>query len=146
MKRKKEHLPKEKKLFFNKKLAIVSIFLVAVIVLGFLFVQVFLQNPEVKFSFNATIVDQLGGEFPNSDFNKTGEVSNILHSAGFNVSYHEANSVDVAFYEGFARYNYGIIVLRAHFATREGEAIVDLFSSEEFSMYRYVSELSLIHI
>ncbi len=140
MKRKKEQLSKEKKLFFNKKLAIVSIVLVTIIVLGFLLVQIFLQNPEVKFSFNAAIVDQLGGEFPNSDFNETGIVSDILHDAGFNVSYHKGNTVNVAFYKGFARYNYGIIVLRAHFATREGETIVDLFSSEEFSMYKYASE------
>ncbi len=140
MKRKKEQLSKEKKLFLNKKSAIASVVLIAIIVLGFLLVQIFLQNPEAKFSFNATIVDQLEVEWPNSDFNETGIVSDILTGAGFNVSYNEGDSVDVAFYKGLARYNYGIIVLRAHFATREGETIVDLFSSEEFSMSRYVSE------
>jgi hypothetical protein len=140
MKQKKKQIAKEKKLFSNKKLAIILVVLLAIIVLGFLFVQIFLQAPEVKFSFNAAIVDQLGEEFPNPYYNETGVVSNILKGAGFNVSYHEGNTIDVAFYKGLARYNYGIIILRAHFATREGETIVDLFSSEEFSMYRYVSE------
>ncbi|MDI6905715.1 MAG: hypothetical protein QMD13_09600 [Candidatus Bathyarchaeia archaeon] len=139
MKRKKEKGPQEKKLFSSKKLIIISI-LVAAIVLGFVLSSVLLQTQEAEFSFEATIIDQLGEEFPNSEFNETGVVASILKSAGFNTSYHRSETIDVTFYKGLAKYNYGIIILRAHSATREGETIVDFFTSEKFNVNKYVSE------
>jgi len=140
MKKKKEHIPKEKKLFSNKKLAILSIALVAVIVSGLLLYRIFLQTSEVKFSFKAAIIDQLGEEFPNSEFNETGAVAGILKNAGFNVTYHRSETINVVFYMGLAKCNYGIIIMRAHAAIREGETIVDFFTSEEYSTDRYVRE------
>jgi hypothetical protein len=140
MKKRKQEIPQEKKLFSNKQLITISIALAAIIVLGFLLSRFLLQTQEVKFSLKAAIIDQLGEEFHNSDFNDTGIVANILKNAGFNVSYHRSETVNVTFYKGLAKYNYGIIILRSHSATRKGETIVDFFTSEEFRADKYVSE------
>jgi len=140
MRKRKQKIPQEKKLFSNKQLITISIALAAIIVLGFLLSGFLLQTQEVKFSLKAAIIDQLGEEFHNSDFNDTGIVANILENAGFNVSYHRSETVNVTFYKGLAKYNYGIIILRSHSATRKGETMVDLFTSEEFSEYEHVSE------
>jgi len=140
MKKRKEKIPQERKLFSKKQLIIISSALVAMIVLGFVISSFLLQTQEVEFSLKAAIIDQLGKEFPNSDFNKTGVVASILEGAGFNVSYHKSKTVNVNFYKGLAKHNYGLIILRSHSATREGETIVDFFTSEEFSLYKHVSE------
>jgi len=137
MKRKKEHFPREKKLFSNKQLIIAAV-IVATIVLGFLVSAFLLQTQEVKFSSKAAIIDQLGKDLPNTEFNET--VASLLESNGFNVSYHRSESVNVTFYKGLAKYNYGMIILRAHSALRTGETIVDFFTSEEYSEDKYVSE------
>jgi len=137
MKRKKEHFPQEKKLFSNKQL-IIAMVIVATIALGFLVSAFLLQTREVKFSSKATIIDQLGEDLPNTEFNET--VASLLENNGFNVSYHRSESVDVTFYKGLAKYNYGMIILRAHSALRTGKTIVDFFTSEEYSEDKYVSE------
>jgi len=140
MKKRKEKVLQEKKLFSSKKLIIISFALAVIIVFGFLLSSFLLQTREVKFSLKAAIIDQLGEEVQNYDFNETGVVANILKNAGFNVSYYESKTVNVTFYKGLATYNYGIIILRAHSATREGETIVDFFTSEKFNVYKHVSE------
>jgi len=140
MKKRKEKVLQEKKLFSSKKLIIISIALAVIIVFGFLLSSFLLQTREVKFSLKAAIIDQIGRQFPNSDFSETGVVTSILKSAGFNVSYHRSETVTVDFYKGLAKYNYGIIIVRGHSATREGKTIVDFFTSEEFSPYEHVSE------
>jgi len=138
MKRKKEKVPQEKKLFSNKQL-IMAMVLVATIALGFLISAFLLQTREVKFSSKAAIIDQLGKDFPNTEFNET--VASLLENNGFNdVSYHRSESVNVTFYKGLAKYNYGVIILRAHSALRKGETIVDFFTSEEYSENEHVSE------
>ena len=138
MKRKKEKVPQEKKLFSNKQLIIIAMVIIATIVLGFLVFAFLLQTQEVKFSSKAAIIDQLGKDLPNTEFNET--VASLLESNGFNVSYHRSESVNVTFYKGLAKYNYGVIILRAHSALRKGETIVDFFTSEEYSEDKYVSE------
>jgi len=137
MKRKKEQLSQEKKLFSNKQL-IMAMVLVVTIVLGFLISAFLLQTREVKFSSRAAIIDQLGEDFPNTEFNET--VTSLLENNGFNVSYHSSESVNVTFYKELAKYNYGIIIFRAHSALRKGETMVDFFTSEEYSEDKYVSE------
>jgi len=139
MKKRKEKIPQEKKLFSNKHLIIISFALISIIVLGLLS-SFLLQTREVEFSLKAAIIDQLGDEAQNSDFNETGVVANILKNTGFDVSYYESKTVNVNFYKGLAGYNYGIIILRAHSAAREGETIVDFFTSEEFNGDEHVSE------
>lgn len=140
MKKRKEKIPQERKLFSNKQLIIISFALVAIIIFGFIISSFLLQTQEVKFSLKAAIIDQLGDEFQNSDFSETGVVASILKNAGFNVSYHRSETVNVNFYKGLARYNYGIIILRSHSATRKGESIVDFFTSEIFNEHRYEDE------
>jgi len=137
MKRKKEKV-KQEKLFSNRQLIIISVVMATIIVLGFILYS--LQTQEVEFSLKAAIIDQLGEEFPSSDFNATGTVADILKDAGFNVSYHRSETINVAFYKGLVKYNYGIIILRTHSATREGETIVDFFTSEEYSANKYGDE------
>jgi len=137
MKRKKEKI-KQEKLFSNRQLIIISVIMATIIVLGFILYS--LQTQEVEFSLKAAIIDQLGEEFPNSDFNATGTVADILKDTGFNVSYHRSETINVAFYKGLTKYNYGIIILRTHSATREGETIVDFFTSEGYSANKYGDE------
>jgi hypothetical protein len=145
MKSKKKQIPKERKLFSNRKLAILVIALVAVIVSGFLLFQFLLKAPEVEFSFKAAIIDQVGDAYPSSpssarEFNET--VTNLLEKANFTVSYHRSQSITVDFYKGLAKGNYGLIILRAHSALRQGESFVDFFTSEEFeedNTYAYVT-------
>ena len=139
MGKRKAAVLKEKRRFSNKQLVILSIISASIIVLGSVLSFLLLQKP-IKFSLNAAIIDQLGEEFQSSEFNETGVVASILKSVGFNVSHHKSETINVAFCKGLARYNYGIIIMRTHSATRLNETIVDLFTSEEFSERDYVSE------
>jgi len=133
MKRRKKIRRKRK--IIDKKL-IFSTGIIAVIVLGLICYRVFFQNSEIKFSLKAAIIDQLGKHFPNFEFNDTvnGEVPELLNDAGFSVSYHASESINVTFYKGLAEYNYGLIILRAHSALRnQTPPVVDLFTSENYT-------------
>lgn len=134
---KKKEVLKEKRRFSNKQLAMVSIIFVSIIVLGSVLSFLLLQNP-TKFSLNAAIIDQLGKECKNQEF--VDNVTNILEAAGFNVTYHESKNVNVNFFKGLAKYNYGITILRTHSALRENKSIVDFFTSEEYVGNKYVEE------
>jgi hypothetical protein len=149
MKKKKEQTPKEKKPFIDKRLVVISVALVSIVVLGFLFYQTFMQSPKVEFSFKAAIIDQIGENLPSSpesarEFNET--VTRILESAGFNVSYHKSESITVKFYKELAKYNYGLIILRVHSALRAGETEIDFFTSERFeeNFYRDMQDKGLL--
>jgi hypothetical protein len=132
MKRRKRISKKSK--ILDKKL-IFSIAIIAIVVGGLVCYKVFFQNsPEIKFSLRAAIIDQLGKDIPNSEFNST--VADLLVRGGFpatSVFYHRSEDVTVDFYGGLANYNYGIIILRAHSALREGQTTVDLFTSENYT-------------
>jgi len=137
MKRRKK-IPKKRKIL-DKKL-IFSTGIIAVIVLGLLYYKVSFKTPEIKFSMRAAIIDQLGRDFPNSEFNDTenGRVAKLLRNYGFDVSYHPSENIDIAFYRGLAKYDYGLIILRAHSALREDNqtgapVAVDLFTSENYT-------------
>lgn len=140
MSKRKEDALKEKKRFSKRELAIFSIIFISIIILGSIVSLRLLQNP-ISFSLDAAIVDQLGGEFPSSKFNETGIVADLLKSAGFDVCYHGSETIDVAFYKGLAKYDYGIIIIRSHLATRVGETTeVDFFTNEKFNLHKHVSE------
>jgi hypothetical protein len=148
MKSKKKQAPEKRKLFSNKKLAILVIALVAVIVSGFLLFQFLLQTPKVEFSFKAAIIDQVGDGYPSSpssarEFNET--VTNLLEKANFTVSYHRSQSITVDFFKGLAKGNYGLIILRAHSALREDETLVDFFTSEEFEEDNTYTDVTVAH-
>lgn len=121
----------------QKKFAIASIILAFVVVLSLV---LFLRTPQqtnVTFSLKAAIIDQLGGEFPNPTF--VSNATDLLKNRGFNVSYFN-ESLNVNFYRGLAKGNYGILILRVHMALREDGSTVDLFTSEEFNESRYRDE------
>jgi hypothetical protein len=125
----------------KKKLITISIILISVIVLAPILYMQFAKTSNIPFSLNAAIVDQLGKEFPNPSFVKN--ATEILETEGFNVTYYN-QTIDVNFYRGLAEGNYGIIILRAHSALREGNSTVDLFTSEEFNdsvPAQYLAEL-----
>lgn len=140
MKKRKEKVLQEKKLFSNKQLILLSFALAAIIILGFLLSSFLLQTQEVKFSLKAAIIDQLGKEFPNPQFKDN--ITAILTAAGFSVAYHKSEELDVNFFKSLAKYNYGIIILRAHSALRDDNSTVDLFTSEPFKEYLHVQELN----
>jgi hypothetical protein len=130
MKRRKKISKKRK--ILDKKFLIFSAGII-IIVLGFISYKVFFQNPEIKFSLKAAIIDQLGfGDTQNPEFNKT--VTKILLDAGFNdVSYHKSETITVNFFQRLAKDNYGVIILRTHSALREDKSTVDLFTSENYT-------------
>ena len=139
MTKKKSKVPQEKPWTPSKKqLITISIILVSIIALASLLSFLFSPKSEAAFSLNAAIVDQLGKEFPNPTF--VNNATDILKSKGFSVT-HYNKTLDVGFFEGLAKYNYGMIILRAHSALREDNSTVDLFTSEEFSDYKYRQKL-----
>lgn len=140
MSRRSKQLPDQRKPLSNKRLVIFSVALAATIIVSFLVFTNYFSNHENRFSLKAAIVDQLGREFPNPDFNETGVISTMLETVGFTVSHFREETISVEFYSKLANGEYGIIILRAHAATREGETIVDFFSSEEYSRSKYVYE------
>jgi len=139
---KKAKIPREgEKRFSNKKLMVILFVVASIIVSGSVLSFWLLQTPkvpEVNFSLKAAIIDQLGKEFPNSQFVRN--VTDVLESRGFNVTYYN-QTIDVNFYKGLVKGNYGIIILRAHSALREDNSTVDIFTSEEFSDNKYLPEL-----
>jgi hypothetical protein len=141
---KRNKVQSQKKEFFsNRRIAMLSVALVAIIVLSFLIFRFFVQPSEVKFSFKAAIIDQIGETYPSStasakEFNET--VTNLLRNAGFSVFYYESKSVTVNFYKELAKNNYGLIILRAHSALRQNETLVDFFTSEEFREDAHIDE------
>jgi hypothetical protein len=128
----KKKISKKKKVADKKLFFLIGI--VTVVVLGLLFYRVFSQTP-IRFSLKAGIIDQLGKDIPNLQFNNT--VAGNLTKEGFNVSYYKSENAKVFFYNELAKLDYGIIILRAHSALREDETTVDLFTSEEYKEYSY---------
>jgi hypothetical protein len=109
-------------------LLLVSVGLVLTLVSAVALLQSPPQTPH--FSLTAGIIDQLGEEIPNPFFVNT--VTTILSNNGFNVTYYNKN-LDVAFFKNLGKYNYGLIILRAHAALRDDGSTVDLFTSEPYS-------------
>jgi hypothetical protein len=135
MKVRKKHAEEEEKLISNRKLAIIATALATVIISAALVSRLFIQPSEPEFSFKAAIVDQIGDTYPSSlesarQFNET--VTRLLISRGFNVTYYPSRNVTVDFYQGLAKHDYGLIILRSHSAVRQNERTVDLFTSELF--------------
>jgi hypothetical protein len=140
MVKKPKNSPK-KTMFGRRRWVIFSAILVFIIILGFVFSSTFLQ-PETKFPLSAVIIDQLAADFPDPSF--VSNVTSTLHNHGFKVTYYN-QTLDVNFFENLAFDNYGLIILRAHFALRNDSATpaVDLFTSEPYdkSSEKYTSEL-----
>lgn len=143
MSKTKAAVSKGKRRFSNKQLMLISAVLTSIIILGLVLSFILLQKPN-KFSLNAAIIDQIGENFPSNstmaqEFNETS--TSILEQAGFSVAYHKRETVTVSFFKELAKRDYGIIILRAHYAKRSSESEVDIFTSEEYrdGVYDYVS-------
>ncbi|MCL6579224.1 MAG: hypothetical protein K6T73_07540 [Candidatus Bathyarchaeota archaeon] len=143
MSKTKTKVSKGNRRFSNKQLMLISAVLASIIILGLVLSFILLQRPN-KFSLKAAIIDQIGENYPSDsemtrEFNETS--TNILEQAGFSVTYHKRETVTVNFFKELAKYDYGIIILRAHYAKRSSETEVDVFTSEEYSegLYDYVS-------
>jgi len=143
MSKTKTKVSKGKRRFSNKQLMLISAVLASIIILGLVLSFILLQRP--KFSLKAAIIDQIGENYPSDsemarEFNETS--TNILEQAGFSVTYHKRETVTVNFFKELAKYDYGIIILRAHYAKRISETEVDIFTSEEYreGLYDYVSK------
>ena len=138
MTKKKKEIPQRKTHMPSKKhLITISIVLTFIIASSSIIFFLFLQSSEVAFSLNAAIIDQLGESSPllsNSTFVE--RVTNILKSQNFTVTYYN-QTLNVNFFRGLAKYNYGIIILRVHSALREDNSTVDLFTSEKYASGKY---------
>ena len=84
----------------------------------------------------AAIVDHLSLTAPNQTFIQT--ATTILEQAGYAVDYYPGEEVTVEFYRNLPTHGYGLIVLRVHSA--RGDLSLSLFTSEFYSMRRYVPE------
>jgi len=110
------------------------VLLVSVFLVSYYLLQKFNQTPE---GLKAAIVDQLSIEqdFANTTF--VDSVTSILTSAGYNVETFSGQEVDVRFYESLSSRGFGVVVLRAHSAVRQGSEYVDLFTSERYVEGKY---------
>lgn len=135
--KKKKATVKEEKQFSDKRVIILSTVLVSIIILGSILFFTLSQTPN-QFSLNAAIIDQLGDHFPNPQF--VNNVTTMLETAGFNVTYHRSIELDVSFFKELAKSNYGVVILRVHSALRDDESTVDLFTSEKFKTSYYLEE------
>ncbi|MGB9740816.1 MAG: hypothetical protein ACPLW5_03505 [Candidatus Bathyarchaeales archaeon] len=131
---------KEEKQPLNKKLLAVSMILAIIIIVGAALFQFFWLNQEgeVKFSLKAAIIDQLSKDFPNKNF--VSNITEMLEEYNFTVTYYNYTQVNVEFFKGLARSNYGIIILRLHSALRIGGSAVDFFTSEPYDPSKYTKE------
>jgi len=80
----------------------------------------------------AAIVDHLS--FRNETKNPTfkNSCTNILETAGFNVTYYPGENVTVDFYRNLAWQDYGLIILRVHSAIIGNGTELGLFTSEHY--------------
>jgi hypothetical protein len=124
---------------------IVVIIVAVVLVAGAISAALLLRTPPQKISFPLTagIIDPLAEEIPNPLFVKN--VTEILETHGFNVTYNNG-TLGVDFFLNLAKYDYGIIILRAHSALRTNNSTVDLFTSEPYdpSLYADLQNTGLL--
>jgi len=144
-KKKKTFVKEPQKGFPNKKLLFISVSIALLIIFCTVAYHFFWGPSDVKFPLRAVIVDQVGANYPSSlgemqRFNQT--VSSLLKNAGFEVRYYGSESVTVNLYRRIIEENYGIIILRAHSATRGDKTLVDFFTSEEYKPGVYSAELN----
>lgn len=107
------------------------------LILAFFLTYSFLHQSNQPSDDNATqpkaaIVDQLS--FKEETKNKTFKqnATNILNTAGFNVTYHRGETVTVDFYRYLSTHGYSLIILRAHSAIMKDTSILALFTSERY--------------
>ncbi len=133
-KNQRERLKKNETMLSRRQIAVIIV--AVVLVVGAISAALLLQTPPQKISFPLTagIIDPLAEEIPNPSFVKN--VTETLETHGFNVTYNNG-TLGVGFFQNLAKYNYGIIILRAHSALRTDGSTVDLFTSEPYDPSAY---------
>jgi hypothetical protein len=94
----------------------------------------------------AAIIDQLSSseEFTNATFVNT--VTNMLTTAGYQVTYYKGSDIDVNFYQTLPRYGYKILLFRVHsalhldYATGNLTSPLVFFTSENYTKNAYVTD------
>lgn len=129
MAKRKEKVSMKKKRFTTKQTVIISLLFTTITVSAFLLYHFFFAV-ELKFSFKAAIVDQLGSTFESKSF--VGNVTEILQRCDFKVVYNRSAEITVNFYRNLPKSNVGVILLRVHSAIRNNTNFVDFFTSENY--------------
>ena len=133
---------KHSKLSRKRLYAIVAATLVVVSILG---VYSFSGQPSNNNEPKAAIIDQLSSmeEFTNITFVKT--ASNMLTTAGYQVTYYKGSDVNVDFFQTLPTDGYKILIFRVHSALRLENsttdaltAPLDFFTSEPYSVETHV--------
>ena len=93
-----------------------------------------------KIPLTAAIIDQLEEHVPNKGFIEN--VTSTLKALNFSVVHHSGNEITVEFFKELPQKNYGLIILRAHFALRNDSSTVDILTSEEYNQSRYAKEIN----
>lgn len=133
-KREKQKCRNNERVLDKKLMSIILIFTMLIISVFLLF-QIFIQNFEIPFSFNAIIVDQLEKHAPNQFFIEN--VTEILQRYNFTVVHNRSAEVTVNFYKNLPKSNPGIIIFRVHSAIRNNTQLVDFFTSELYIEGKY---------
>ena len=124
----------------RKRLIAISLVLISVLALASAVVLLFPRGSNSSFPLNAVIIDQLSLELPDKAF--VNNIESLLQSHSFTVSYYN-KTLDVDFFRGLAKDNYGMIILRVHSALRlPDNQTVDLFTSERFDSTSHSDELN----
>ena len=102
------------------------------------------QPNQANDEFKAAIIDQLSSlqEFTNETFVRT--TTDILTTAGYQVTYYKGSDINVPFYQTLATDGYKILIFRVHSALRLSNATtstltvpLDFFTSEPYSDVAY---------
>lgn len=93
-------------------------------------------NPHPSDKPEAVIVDHLGISQPNKRFVEN--ATRILEQDGYAVDYHPGENVTVGFYKNLPKYDYKLVILRAHSALGPNDKKpVVLFTSETYNPFNY---------
>jgi hypothetical protein len=129
-------------------LAVAVAILIVILCISGILINSMINQPSTGQTFSPTlepkaaIVDHLSLTRPNKTFIET--ATDILKQANYTVDYYPGEKVTVEFYRNLPTHGYDMIILRVHsaLACQRGryEPPVALFTSEPYSLYKYVSE------
>ena len=123
----------------NRRVTLAIIMMAVVSFSGLITYSVLNQSsPSQPVSFKAVIVDQLSGTFPNPSFEDTAKT--MLVDAGYTVDYYGPDQVTVDFFRTLPSKGYGIVIIRAHSTGWVPGDKTAIFTSETWSINKYVYE------
>lgn len=127
------------KIFDAKVLALISVTAIALFVsIGFLQGEGEPDNSNNDGVLRAAIIDQLHDEMPNLVFHQI--ATTFLEDAGYQVDIITTKDITVDFYKNLPQRNYDFVVVRSHATDEQGSESVVLFTGENYTEEKYVSE------